>query len=82
MAEPRELSMPGISNMTSDSVKGYVVKFFKADIDDLEDVTMLQEIETRGLQGKDVVILEHDKFVFMERYFILVKYMEKVSRAD
>ena len=71
--------MPGISDKfnTANSVDGFAVKYFKADLDDLESLSMLQDIETRGLRGEEVVLLEKDKFTFMEKYFIILKYMER-----
>ena len=77
-----ETSMPGMAGVTAKQLKGYSIKFYKADIDDLEEITMLQDIETRGLQGNTIVILEHDKFIFMDKYYIIVKYMEKSTSAD
>lgn len=76
-----ELSLPGITSQLGSGAQkllnDYSVKYFKCDIDDVGDVLTLQEIETRGIRGDEVVILEKDKFVFMAQYFIILKYLEK-----
>lgn len=77
--KPEDFSIPG---MTGRQVQGfdaskYSVKYFKADLEDLGDLTMLQEIETKGIRGDKVLILNRDKFTFMDKYFVIVQYMEK-----
>ena len=80
MATNDDLGIPGL---TSKDLSGsfdpakYSVKYFKADLGDDGDVLVLQEIETRGVRGKDVLILSLDKFTFMDRYLVVVKYLEK-----
>lgn len=79
MIEARTFEMPGISDKMNPSkgLEGYSVKYFKADLDDEGDLLELQRIETDGIRGDNVVILTKDKFTFMERYFLVVSYMER-----
>lgn len=76
-----ELSLPGITSKLGSGgqkiLNNYSVKYFKADIDNLEDLLTLQELETRSLRGDEIVLLEKDKFIFMSQYFIIIKYLEK-----
>lgn len=56
----------------------YSVKYLQACISDLEQVTMLQDIETRGIRpGSGIVILGRDKFMFNNDYFIVLTYLQK-----
>jgi len=54
----------------------YVVRYFKADTCNLEDMAMLESIETKGLKGEEVVILSRDTYSFMQQYFVLLRYLE------
>lgn len=74
-----EFSMPGMTPGLSKKAvtDGYQVRHYKADLDDLSACATLEGIETRGLAGTEIVILEKDKFVFMDKYFIILTYLEK-----
>jgi hypothetical protein len=74
-----EFSMPGMFGASSDPSKiydKYSVKYKKVDLDDPADLLELQQIETRGLRGQDIVILKKDNFVFMSQFFIVIQYLE------
>lgn len=75
----REFALPAVGDgfKNKSAMDGYSVKYGKFDMDDLEDISLLQDIETRGLQGEDIVLVEKDKFTFMSSYFIILKYLEK-----
>ncbi len=55
----------------------YRVRYYNADLSDLEQMTMLEDILTNGLDGKRIVILEKDKYSFQDRYFVVVTYLEQ-----
>ena len=58
--------------------KGTPLKYIKADMDDLAAMSELQTILTQGLTGSgEIVILDRDKFTFMDRMFLIVNYAEK-----
>lgn len=67
----------GLKNNRDVMLEGFTVKYCKADMDDVAETQILQQIETRGLNGIDVVILNRDKFTFMDKYFIVLQYMER-----
>ena len=74
---------PGSGKLTGKTgFDKYVVKYLKADVDDLADMLEISSIETRALRAKpgdeEVVLISGDKFTFMDKYFIVLKYMEKV----
>ena len=74
---------PGSGKLTGKTgFEKYVVKYLKADIDVLGDMLAISTIETKALRAKpgdeDVVLISEDKFTFMDKYFVVLKYMEKI----
>lgn len=55
----------------------YRVRYIKLDMDDPGSVAEAEIIETRGLAGIDIVVLNKDKFTFMDKYFLIIQYLEK-----
>lgn len=75
-----EAGMPGMFSQ-GPSISGYAVKHLKADLDDLGQVSLLDKVETDAAMSDNIVILSRDKFAFMDRYFVILKYMEKTSNG-
>jgi hypothetical protein len=74
----QEWGIPGLTaKSTGIDFKKYAVKYYKANLDEPVDVMTLQDIETRGVRGDDVLILNRDKMSFMDKYFLIVQYLEK-----
>lgn len=76
----QEFSLPGMFGSQSDTSKiweSYSVKYKKFDLDEVADVLELQNIETVGLKGQDIVVLKKDGFAFMDKYMIVIQYLEK-----
>ena len=73
-----DIGIPGFTSKDNQTIdpKQYTVKYFKADLDKDEDRTLLQDIITRGMRG-EFLILSRDKMSFMDKYFLVVEYMEK-----
>jgi hypothetical protein len=75
------ISIPGFGSggVTSDSFDPlkYRVKYLKVDVDDLEGITMLELLETKGLKGEQIVILNKTGWTFMDKYMMLVTYLER-----
>lgn len=83
--ETRDIGMPGISGKISNknnNVDKYTVKYHKANMDEPADMLRLSEIETKALHSKpgeeEVVLIDKDKFTFMDKYYIILKYLERV----
>lgn len=75
-----ELPIPGMtpkSGAASVDLKDYSVKYYKANLDEPSDTTHLQDIETRGIRGDGIVVLTREKFTFMDKFFLVIQYMEK-----
>ncbi len=76
------LSLPGFggggSTPNFDPLK-YRVRYGKYDLDDMGAVADLEIIETAGLAGIDIVVLNKDKFTFLEKYYLVMTYLEKIE---
>lgn len=74
-----EFSMPSMTGGSSESkiYDKYSVKYLKANLDEPAEVIQFQNIETQGLRGDDIVILTKDKYVFMDKYYVVMQYLEK-----
>jgi hypothetical protein len=72
-----DISLPGLIK----SVKGkenYKVRYLKVNLDDPGSLAELEIIETRGLQGDEIVLLGKEKYNFMDKYYIVLQYLEKI----
>ena len=76
----RELTMPNFSgesmNKKVDS-KSYRVRYLKVDLDDPSGIGQLESIMTKGLDGDEIVLGLTERYVFQDRIFILLQYLEK-----
>lgn len=76
------LSMPGFgqgpTNGAFDPLK-YRVRYGKYDLDDMGSVAELELVETKGLAGVEIVVLNKEKFSFMDRYLLVVTYLELIQ---
>lgn len=59
------------------TLEQYTVRYIKCSLDDAEDILLLENIETKGLAGEEIVILVKDKFTWNEKYFVVITYLEK-----
>ena len=59
----------------------YRVRYGKYDLDDMGAVSELEIIETQGLAGKEIVVLNKDKFTFMDKYIMIVTYLELIEEV-
>lgn len=76
------LSLPGFGPGNSDAKfdpLNYRVRYGKYDLDDMGSVSELELVETAGLAAVDIVVLTKDKFTFMDKYYMIVTYLEKIE---
>ncbi len=75
------ISIPGFGpgNIDKFDVTKYRVRYGKYDLDDMGALAELEIVETSGLEGIDIVVLNKDKFTFMDKYFLVVTYLEKIT---
>lgn len=58
----------------------YQVFYIKGSIDDESFLIQLERLQTQGIKGDDVVLLSEDTFVFQDEYYVVLKYMQKITR--
>lgn len=76
----QEFALPAMANglKNKNEMSGYVVKYIKADMDDVTDMSELSLILTKGIDGSgDVIILNQGSFTFMTQMFQIVQYAER-----
>jgi hypothetical protein len=75
------ISLPGFGagNMSEvfDPLK-YRVRYAKIDLDDPGCLAELEILETKGLAAKEIIVLNKDKFTFMDKYIMVVTYLELI----
>lgn len=79
------ISIPGFGPASANTGKldplKWRVRYGKFDMDDMGSVAELEIIETRGLSGTDILVLNKDKYTFLEKYFLVVTYLELIQEA-
>lgn len=78
------ISLPGFAPQNSDNfdVTKFRVRYCKIDLDDPGAVAELEILETKGLEGIDIVILNKQSFTFMDKMFYIVTYLEKKEQTS
>ncbi|MNK09974.1 hypothetical protein D3C87_279840 [compost metagenome] len=79
-----EPSFPGFGRKKIDTkdFNNYSVRYAKIDMDDPASRLELESLETRAIQDRGIVVLTKDKFTFMDKYFMIVSYLELNENAD
>lgn len=72
-------SLPGLLSPNKDvwNPKKFRVRYQKLNMDELSDITELECLETRAIRDEGVYVMSKKEFLFMDKVFILVQYMEK-----
>lgn len=71
--------MPGVvPPKIVNEMNKYRVRYQKFNLDDLADIAELEKIETKGVRGDGVFVLSKKDFIFMDKIFMLVNYLELV----
>lgn len=52
------------------------IRYQSFDMRDLGDVAELERIETRAWRGQGIYIIDYKNYIFMDKMFYLVKYVE------
>lgn len=77
---PFETSTPEMIPTTTNSgvsSSNYRIRCIVCNLTDIGETAILEDILTKGLDGKEIVILEKDKYSFQNNYFMVVTYLEK-----
>jgi hypothetical protein len=78
-------ALPGIlaeKSTTSSAYDNMRVRYQKLDLNEMVDISELEKIETRALRGQGVYILSRKDFVFMDKMFMLIGYIEEDQSAS
>ena len=54
------------------------VRILKVDLDDPEQLLQLEDIETKSIRSEGILVVSTDKFTFMDKMFIVLRYMEQL----
>jgi hypothetical protein len=71
-------SLPGIlPSIPKDALDmdKYRVKYLKLDMNDPGDIIELEMVETRAIRNQGIFLLSKEKFIFMDKMFILISYL-------
>lgn len=77
MIKTEEINIPGFSTAKVTKASDYAVRVMRSDITDPTSLAELEIVLTRGIEAKDIVIVDKDKYTFMDKYYIIVTYLEK-----
>lgn len=67
------------SNKQGLDFKKLRVRYLKLDMDDLADISELEKIETKSIRNEGCYVMAKKEFIFMDRIFILVQYLEEAT---
>lgn len=67
--------LPGLPASGWDPSK-FSIRYRKFNLDDLGDITELEQIETRAIRDQGVFVLSKKDFIFMDKIFMLISYAE------
>lgn len=72
------MTLPGFGPTQQAEFDGtkYKVRYSKIDLSDAGSIAELEILETKALHNDGVFILNKDKFTFMDKYFIIIAYLE------
>jgi hypothetical protein len=76
------ITFPGFGPKQVDEgdFNNYRVRYAQIDIMDPGSRAELEIIETKAVKGQGVIILTKDKFTFMDKYYMVVSYLELETR--
>lgn len=73
-------SLPGIlptKNKGAIDPDKFSIKYQKLNMDEPGDIIELERIETKALRNQGIFVISTERFIFMDKIFMLVKYMEE-----
>ena len=77
------LNFPGMAGPSTRSggknLKNFRVRYQRLDMTSPSDVAELENIETKGITGDEVVLLGKVNYMFMDKFFFVITYLEKAS---
>ena len=81
----REVEMPNFGFdaglMENELAKNYVVKYYKGCLDDLEQLAFIEDIETRSLEGKDILLVDSKMSFFQDTVIVVLNYYQRKPKV-
>jgi hypothetical protein len=72
----------GPKKIDENDLSNYRVKYAMVDLMDPGSRAELEIIETKAVKGQGVIVLTKDKYSFMDKFFIVISYLEMEQDAD
>lgn len=74
-------TMPGFGpRQLGPDMRKFRVRYAKLDLDEASDILQLESLETAAIRDSSrIVIVNKDKFTFMQKYFLIITYLEKTD---
>jgi hypothetical protein len=72
----------GSRKVDENDFKNYRVRYALIDVMDPGSRAELEIVETKAVQGKGVVVLTKDTYTFMDKFFIVISYLELDTNAN
>lgn len=75
-------SLPGIlptKNKGEIDPEKFAVRYQKLNMDEPGDIIELERIETKALRNRGIYVFSTERFIFMDKIFMLVKYIEETA---
>jgi hypothetical protein len=72
----------GPKKIDENDLYNYRVKYAMVDLMDPGSRAELEIIETKAVKGQGVIVLTKDKYSFMDKFFIVISYLEMEQDAD
>lgn len=66
----------GPKKVDEDDYHNYNVRYAHIDMMEPGSRTQLEIIETKAIRGQGIIVLTKDKYTFMDKYFMVVSYLE------
>ena len=77
-------SFPGFGSKKIDEgdFKNYKVRYALIDVMDPGSRAELEIVETKAVKGQGVIVLTKDTYTFMDKFFIVISYLELDINAN
>lgn len=63
--------------MRDEVLSNYTVRYLKCSVDEPSEVAMLQSIETKGLAGEEIILMDRQTYSFEGSFFVVLRYLER-----
>jgi hypothetical protein len=72
----------GAKKLDESDFRNYKVRYALIDVMDPGSRAELEIVETKAVKGQGVVVLTKDTYTFMDKFFIVISYLELETNAN